>query len=58
MRILFVLLIISALFWVTESRKGPAITNKVYFDITIGDEEVGRIVIGLYGKVPTSLTFF
>jgi hypothetical protein len=23
---------------------------KVYFDITHGDEEMGRIVIGLYGK--------
>ena len=23
---------------------------QVYFDITHGDEELGRIVIGLYGK--------
>jgi peptidyl-prolyl cis-trans isomerase B (cyclophilin B) len=23
---------------------------QVYFDITHGDEEMGRIVIGLYGK--------
>lgn len=30
--------------------KGPLITNKVFFDITIGDEEIGRIEIGLYGK--------
>lgn len=30
--------------------KGPLITNKVFFDIKIGDEEVGRIEIGLYGK--------
>ena len=30
--------------------KGPLITNKVYFDIKIGDEEIGRVEMGLYGK--------
>jgi len=34
----------------TEAAKGPKITHKVYFDITHGDEELGRIVMGLYGK--------
>ena len=33
-----------------EATKGPKITNKVYFDITHGDEPLGRIVMGLYGK--------
>lgn len=33
-----------------EATKGPKITHKVYFDITQGDEPMGRIVIGLYGK--------
>jgi len=33
-----------------EAAKGPKITHKVYFDINHGDEEIGRIVIGLYGK--------
>lgn len=33
-----------------DAQKGPKITHKVYFDITHGDEELGRIVIGLYGK--------
>eukprot|EP00406_Dinophysis_acuminata_P081132 CAMPEP_0179252740 /NCGR_PEP_ID=MMETSP0797-20121207/22368_1 /TAXON_ID=47934 /ORGANISM="Dinophysis acuminata, Strain DAEP01" /LENGTH=56 /DNA_ID=CAMNT_0020960575 /DNA_START=33 /DNA_END=200 /DNA_ORIENTATION=+ len=30
--------------------KGPMVTSKVYFDITIGGVEKGRIVMGLYGK--------
>jgi peptidyl-prolyl cis-trans isomerase B (cyclophilin B) len=33
-----------------EAAKGPKITHKVYFDITHGDEPMGRVVLGLYGK--------
>jgi peptidyl-prolyl cis-trans isomerase B (cyclophilin B) len=33
-----------------EATKGPKITHKVYFDIQHGDEPLGRVVMGLYGK--------
>ncbi|KAJ2762233.1 Peptidyl-prolyl cis-trans isomerase B [Coemansia nantahalensis] len=33
-----------------EAARGPLVTNKVYFDIKQGDVELGRIVIGLFGK--------
>ncbi|XP_066603929.1 peptidyl-prolyl cis-trans isomerase 5 [Prorops nasuta] len=32
------------------SKKGPKVTDKVWFDITIGGEKAGRIEIGLFGK--------
>ncbi len=44
---------------VAEATKGPKITHKVFFDVTHGDESIGRIVIGLYGKtVPKTVENF
>jgi peptidyl-prolyl cis-trans isomerase B (cyclophilin B) len=39
-----------------EATKGPKITHKVFFDIKHGDENLGRIVIGLYGKTVPKTT--
>lgn len=35
---------------VTKSTSSASITDKVFFDISIGDKPAGRIVFGLFGK--------
>ncbi|XP_013137329.1 PREDICTED: peptidyl-prolyl cis-trans isomerase 6-like [Papilio polytes] len=46
--------------WTEEAPKGPKVTHKVTFDITVGGEPAGSVVIGLFGKtVPkTTENFF
>merc|ERR1712034_165782 len=42
-----------------EAKKGPKVTDKVWFDISIGGEAAGRIEIGLFGKtVPKTVKNF
>ncbi|RWS27683.1 peptidyl-prolyl cis-trans isomerase B-like protein [Leptotrombidium deliense] len=42
-----------------DKSKGPKVTEIVFFDITIGGENVGRIKIGLFGKtVPKTVKNF
>jgi len=33
-----------------DDKKGPKVTDKVWFDIEIGGEKVGRVEIGIFGK--------
>ncbi|KYO21479.1 peptidyl-prolyl cis-trans isomerase B [Alligator mississippiensis] len=53
------LLLLPAASRADERKKGPKVTAKVYFDLSIGEEAVGRVVIGLFGKtVPKTVENF
>ncbi|MEJ1285479.1 casein kinase 1 gamma 1 [Cricetulus griseus] len=42
-----------------DKKKGPKVTVKVFFDLHIGDEPVGRVTFGLFGKtVPKTVDNF
>ncbi|XP_067884958.1 peptidyl-prolyl cis-trans isomerase C-like [Heterodontus francisci] len=48
---LFIVLLLDHTTYATGKRRGPKVTAKAFFDIQIGGKDVGRIVIGLFGKV-------
>ncbi|KAF0695438.1 Aste57867_13726 [Aphanomyces stellatus] len=53
------LLSVLAAISVSAATKGPKITHQVYFDITIGGRDAGRVIMGLYGKtVPKTVENF
>merc|ERR1711908_158303 len=39
-----------------DTKKGPLVTDKVFFDMTIGGEAAGTIEIGLFGKTVPKTT--
>ena len=46
----FSLLIVLLLTNIPQADSETIVTKKCYFDISIGDQEAGRIVIGLFGQ--------
>jgi peptidylprolyl isomerase len=50
-KVLIALSILVALFAIVSCTDKPEITNKVFFDISIGGAAPERVIFGLYGKV-------
>lgn len=50
MKLLLVLAVVAFIGY-TQAKDTVTVTKKVYFDIEIGGEKAGRVVIGLFGDV-------
>ncbi len=57
MQMKFVLLFVLALFAVALGAN-PKVVDQVFFDVSIGGKEAGRIIIGLYDNTPKTATNF
>uniref|UniRef100_A0A1L8DU32 Peptidyl-prolyl cis-trans isomerase n=1 Tax=Nyssomyia neivai TaxID=330878 RepID=A0A1L8DU32_9DIPT len=45
----FLVVLLMVVYVAADSSKGPTVTDKVFFDIKIGDAQPERVVIGLFG---------
>lgn len=51
--------IFGVLFSLAAAKVGPKVTDKVFFDVTIGGKPAGRLVFGLFGAtVPKTVDNF
>merc|ERR1711992_332305 len=56
MKLLGLLIALFSVASADDTKKGPLVTDKVFFDMTIGGEAVGTIEIGLFGKTVPKTT--
>jgi len=57
--VIFVLFCINGYSNASSKPKGPKVTHKVFFDFTMGGEDIGRVEIGLFrGTVPKTVDNF
>lgn len=59
MKFAVILVAIAATLTVALGKTGPKVTDKVFFEISIGGKPVGRMVFGLFGStVPKTVKNF